>query len=197
MSLTTGQENTDWRRFIGKHWKAFGILVVACILAFVAAVYVFLWFVKTAQSTDLVPSTLGLWSMANLVTFILNVIFWELLLIGVPVVIGGVLGWYWWSRLPIEERKGYRLFGSRARTSSGGGGVSLFFFVLFCIKVYLDGNWGVAISSWSLDYVVNSMVLILEYVLVIIGIPVALAGIWWIHHQTKREPPQITGQPES
>lgn len=62
-----------------KHWKAVAVFVVACALALAGAVYVFLWFVKNAQSAGLVPATLGLWTMVNCVTFILNAIFWELL----------------------------------------------------------------------------------------------------------------------
>jgi hypothetical protein len=43
--------------------------------------------------------------MANLVTFILHAIFWELLFIGIPAIIGAVAGWQWWKRLPEEEKK--------------------------------------------------------------------------------------------
>ena len=106
---------SDWRRFMRKHWKAVGIFVVAGALALEGAVYVFLWFVKNAQSTGLVPSTLGLWTMANLVTFILNAIFWELLFIGIPVVVGVGAARLWWRRLPGEERRGYHSGGGRAR----------------------------------------------------------------------------------
>ncbi len=162
------------------------IFVVAGILAFAGAVYVFLWFVGNAQSTGLVPRTLGLWTMANLVNFILNAIFWELLLIGIPVVVVAVAGWLWWKRLPDEERRGYRFFGKRSRRTRGGGGVSLLFFVAFCIKVYLDGNWNVAIATFTLDYVVGSMILILEWVLIIFGIPIAIGVIWWLHHEMKK-----------
>lgn len=169
-----------------KHWKAVGIFVVACALALAGAVYVFLWFVKNAQSSGLVPATLGLWTMANCVTFILNAIFWELLLIGIPVVIGVLAGWLWWRRLPDEERRGYHSFGRRSRATGGSGGVSLLFFIAFCIKVYLDGNWNVAIATWTLDYVVGSMVLILEWVLIIFGIPIAIGIIWWIRYETRK-----------
>ena len=168
-----------------KHWKAVGIFVLASALALAGAVYVFLWFVKNSQSTGLVPSTLGLWTMANLVTFILNATFWELLLVGIPVVVGVAAGWLWWRRLPGEERRRYRSFGRRSR-ATGGGGLSLLFFIAFCIKVYLDGNWNVAIATWILDYVVGSMVLILEWVLIIFGIPAAIGVIWWIRHEAKK-----------
>jgi hypothetical protein len=188
-SFVTGEvreeEPSDWRSFMSKHWKAVGIFVVAGVLALAGAVYVFLWFVKNAQSTGLVPATLGLWTMANLVTFILNAIFWELLLIGIPVVIGGVVGWLWWRKLPDEEMRGYRSLGRRSRRTGGSGGFSLLFFIAFCIKVYLDGNWNVAIATWSLDYVVGSMVLIIEWVVVIFAIPAAIGIIWWIRHETK------------
>ncbi|TMP99172.1 MAG: hypothetical protein E6K99_05690 [Thaumarchaeota archaeon] len=168
-----------------KHWKAVGIFVVASALALAGAVYVFLWFVKNAQSTGLVPSTLGLWTMANLVTFILNAIFWELLFIGIPVVVGVGAAWLWWRRLPGEERRGYHS-GRRSRAARGSGGLSLLFFVAFAIKVYLDGNWNVAIANFTLDYVVGSMVLILEWVLIIFAIPIAIGVIWWIRHETKK-----------
>jgi len=177
---------SDWRRFMRKHWKAVGIFVLAGALALAGAVYVFLWFVKNAQSTGLVPATLGLWTMANLVAFILNAIFWELLFIGIPVVVGVGAGWLWLRRLPAEERRGYHSFGRRSRATRGSGGLSLLFFVAFAIKVYLDGNWNVPIANFTLDYVVGSMVLILEWVLIIFGIPIAIGVIWWIRHETKK-----------
>lgn len=180
------EEASEWRRFMRKHWKAVGIFVLAGALALAGAVYAFLWFVKNAQSTGLVPGTLGLWTMANLVTFILNAIFWELFLIGIPVVIGVVAGWLWWRRLPDEERRGYHSFGRRSRSTGGSGGISLMFFIAFCIKVYLDGNWNIPIATFSLDYVVGSMVLILEWVLIIAAIPIAVGIIWWIRHETRR-----------
>lgn len=181
-----GEEASDGRKFMRKHWRAVAIFVVACALALAGAVYVFLWFVKNAQSTGLVPSSLGLWTMANCVTFILHTIFWELLAIGIPVAIGAVAAWLWWRRLPDEERRGYRFFGRRSRATGGSGGLSFLFFIAFCIKVYLDGNWNVAIATWTLNYVVDSMVLILEWVLVIFGIPIAIAMVWWIRHEAKK-----------
>ena len=62
----------------------------------------------------------------------------------------------------------------------------MLFFIAFCIKVYLDGNWNVAIATYTLDYVVGSMVLILEWVLIVFGIPIAIGVIWWIRHETKK-----------
>src|SRR3989454_4465175 len=135
------EDGSDWKRFMRKHWRIAAVFVAAGVLAFVGAVYVFLWFVENAQSSGLVPRTLGLWTMANLVNFILNAIFWELLLIGIPIVVGVVAGWLWWRRLPNEERRGYHSFCRRSRATRGSGGLSFLFFIAVCMQGYLDGNW--------------------------------------------------------
>jgi hypothetical protein len=182
----TADDSKGFRKFLKRHWGVFAVFVVAAALAFAGAIYVFLWFVGNAQSTGLVPSTLALWTMGNIVAFILHMVFWELLLIGIPVGVGAVIGWQWWKRLPTEEKNEYRFFGKRSRTTGGSGGVSLFFFIAFCIKVFVDGNWNIAIASWTLDYVVGSMVTILVWVVVIAGIPAAIALVWWISHELKK-----------
>jgi hypothetical protein len=170
-----------------RHWGAVVVLGVAVALALVGAVYVFLWFANNAESTGFVPRILGLWTIANLVTFILYVVFWELLLVGIPVIMGAVVLWQWWKRLPEEERRQYHLFKRRSRTTRGSGGVSLLFFIAFAIKVLLDGKWNTPIATFTLDYVVGSIVTILEWGLVIIGIPATIALTWWVRRETRRQ----------
>jgi uncharacterized membrane protein len=189
MSETESENDEEgWKAFLRKHWKIAALFVVGAVLALVGSVIVFLWFVGDAQSTDMVPTTLGLWTMGNVVTFILHLIFWELILIGIPVGIAAIGGWQWWKRLPDEEKKKYHFFGSRSRTTGGSGGISILFFIAFCIKVFIDGNWDVTIASWPLNYVVESMISILIWVAIIFGIPAAIGVIWWISYETKRKP---------
>ncbi|MCW4017576.1 MAG: hypothetical protein NWF00_02650 [Candidatus Bathyarchaeota archaeon] len=178
-------KSPDWKKFVRRHWNIVAIFVIAGIVAVSGAVYVFWWFVGEAQSTGLVPLTLNLWAMENVVMFILHAIFWEVILIGIPVAIGAIAGWQWWKKLPDEEKKEYRLFGKHSRTTSGGSGVSILFFIAFAIKVYVDGNWNNAISSWTVNYVIGSMITILIWSAIIFGIPAAIGVIWWIHHETK------------
>jgi uncharacterized membrane protein len=189
MMSETESENghKGWKAFLRKHWKMAALFVVGAVLALVASVLVFLWFVGDAQSTDMVPMTLGLWTMSNVVTFVLHLVFWELVLIGIPVGIAAVGGWQWWKRLPNEEKKEYHFFSSRSRTTGGSGGISILFFIAFCIKVFIDGNWDVTIASWSLDYVVESMISILIWVAIIFGIPAAIGVILWINYSMKKK----------
>ena len=54
------ETDSGWKKFLRKHWKIVAIFVVAGVLVFIGAIYVFLWFIGQAQSTGLVPSSLGL-----------------------------------------------------------------------------------------------------------------------------------------
>jgi hypothetical protein len=182
------EKGSDWGKFIRKHWSIFAVFIAAAVLAFIGAVYIFLWFTGDAQATGLVPSTLGLWSMANVVSFILHLIFWELVIIGIPAIIGAVIGWQWWKRLPDEEKNEYHLSGKRSRSSRAGGAISPLLFIAFALKVYVDGNWNVAISTYTLDYVVGSMVTILIWIVAIFAIPATIGLIWWIRHEMNKKP---------
>jgi len=191
--LVTEQVEVDtgsgWQRFMRKHWAVFAVFIVAAVLASVGAVYVFVWFTGNSQSTGLVPSILHLWTMNNLLFFILYAVFWELVLIGIPAAVGVAVGWQWWRRIPEEEKRQYHLSGGkRSRSSSAGGAFSLFLFIAFALKVYVDGNWNAAFSTYTLDYVVGSMVTILTWIVAIIAIPAVVGLIWWIRRETSKKP---------
>ncbi len=182
------EKASDGKKFLRKHWNIIAVFVAAGIFAFIGAVYVFLWFVGNAQATGLVPATLNMWTMGTLVSFILHGIFWELVIVGIPVAIGAILGWQWWKRIPEEEKNEYHFFGKRSRSSGAGGAISPLLFIAFALKVYVDGNWNTAIASWTLDYVVGSMVTILVWIVAIFAIPATIGLIWWIRHKTRKKP---------
>jgi hypothetical protein len=178
---------SNWNKFIKVHWGVFTLFVAACVAALVGAVYVFTWFAGNAQTSGLVPTTLAQWTMGNIISFLLNMVFWELVFVGIPLLIGVVIAYWWWRRLPADEKAGYHLFGKHRRGASGDGG-SFLFFIAFCIKVYIDGNWNTAISSWTFDYVVSSSITIFVWALIIFSIPTTIAFIWWIQRGAKKEP---------
>jgi hypothetical protein len=195
MTMELESENSEkiWKKFLRKHWKAIGLFVVGGILVFIGAILVYLWFVEKAQVTGLVPMTLNMWTMGYLVTFVLHVIFWEVLFIGVPAALVAVAVWWlWWKRFPDDEKEEYRrehLFsGTRSRSTNGGGGISFLVFIAFIIKIYLDGNWNVPFAAWTFDYLVYSCIKALIWVLIICGIPLAIGGTWWLRHEMKKNP---------
>lgn len=189
----TGSENNEeiWKKFLRKHWKIVILFTIGAILAVIGAVLVFLQFVETAQVTGLVPETLGLWSLKHLVTFVLRLIFWEAIYIGIPVLLViAIIYFLWWKKLPEEEREEYdreNLF-SDSHSSSGGQGISIVIFIAFIIKVYRDGKWNVAIADWTFDYLVYSYLRAIIWVIIILGIPIALGGIGWIIYKMRKNP---------
>jgi hypothetical protein len=184
---TAAQTDANWKIFLSKHWAALAVFILAGVLVCVGAIYVFVWFTGQAQNSNLVPSSLSLWSMSNVVMFILNAIFWELLLVGVPVIVGAVIGWQWWRRLPEGEKAQYN-FGKGSRSRNASGGVSLLLFIAFAIKVYVDRNWNSAISTFTLNYVVGSMVTILIWIAAIAVVPTVIGFTWWIHREISKKP---------
>ncbi|XHH08873.1 MAG: hypothetical protein ACFCUE_15115 [Candidatus Bathyarchaeia archaeon] len=177
------QTGYSWNHFIRKHVAIFVVFIAAAILAAVGAVYVFVWFTGEAQTTGLVPSVLNVWTMNNLVLFILHAVFWELVLIGIPVAVAAIIGWLWWRNQPDKPKSE-----KHNRSRDAGGAVSLFLFIAFAIKVYVDGNWYVPISSFTLDYVVGSIVTILIWIAAIFAIPAIIVLIWWITSGRKKHP---------
>jgi len=185
-------ENLDkvWKKFLKKHWQMLAFFIVIAIVAFAGAIYVFLWFVGEAQLTGLVPPLLGGWAMGHFIPFLLHLIFWEFIFIGIPVIIAiAAIYFGWWKKLPDKEGKEYRdghLFGKRSKRSDAGGGFSFLIFIVFAIKIYLDGNWGVPIATWKLDYLVNSCITAIIWIAIIIGIPILIGATLWLHHEMKK-----------
>jgi hypothetical protein len=187
MAETTPDDDREpWKGFLRRHWVMLVLFAVGAVLAAIGAVLVYLWFVGDAQATGLVPPTLNLWTLGDCVNFVLYLILWEVLFIAIPLAIAAVAGWLWWKRLPDEEKKEYHFLGGRSRATNGGGLISLLVFVAFCIKIFTDGRWSVPLSTWTVNYLVYSLVAVFIWILVIFGIPVALGAIWWIRREMRK-----------
>ena len=179
-----------WKKFLIRHWKVIVLLGIIAAVAITGAIYVYLWFVDEALATSLVPQYLSDWSIGYIITFLLNLVFWELIYIGIPVlVVVGIILIAWWKRMPEDERKEYRkanLFGKRSKRSDGGGAISFLVFIFFCIIVWLDGNWGLPFGLWEFTYLVYTCLWAFIYVLIIFGIPVLVGGLGYLYYKMNK-----------
>ena len=190
--MENGSESSEkiWKKFLRIHLKMLVVFVVVAILAVTGAILVFLWFVGDAQATSLIPGSLNLWNMGYLVTFLLHMIFWEIVFIGIPLIITALAIFFlWWKKLPTQERHEYRhghLFGKQSRSRDGGGAITFLINIGFIIKVYLDGNWNVPFASWTFDYLVYSYLWVIIWMVIIFGIPLVIGTVLWLHREMKK-----------
>ncbi len=172
------------KRFLKRHWKMTLVFAAVFAVAVSAAVIVLLWFVENAQATALLPSTLGEFTVGYLITFILHVIFWELLLVGSWVlVIVVVLYLKWYNMLPEEERLGGPKRGSREE----GDAIGFLIGVFWLIIIWTSGRWDLAFNAWTLTDWVISWLSAVGWVFVVFGIPIAVYFIYWIVKEREKE----------
>lgn len=171
-------------RFLRRQWKMAIVIAVVFIGAAVAALSVLLWFVATAVATGLVPPMLGLWSIGSVITFILHLIFWELVLVGSWVaVVVLLLIFQWYKKLPEEDRKGWPQRGKRDQ----GGVFGFFVGLTWLIVVWVDGRWDLPLQSWTVSEWVYSILSAVFWDLLILAVPMGLYLIWWIRTLMKKD----------
>jgi len=170
-----------WKRFVRRHWKLSLLGVGGIAAAGAAALLVFLWVVADVQATGRVPSGLGAWTVGYVLTFILNVILWELILVASWVVpIAAAAFFLWYRKLPDQERKELEGGSRRGRSAGQNGGFSSLIGLVWLVIVWIDGRWNVAFQDWSFNDWVNSWLAAGLVVLLIAGIPAMIYIIWSI-----------------
>jgi hypothetical protein len=172
------------KKFLRKHWRMAIVFAVIIAAAAIAAVVVALWFLATAQATALVPALLGQWSIGHVILFCLHLIFWEILLVGSwLLVIVLVIIFQWYMKLPKEERRERPKRGRREESD----GIGFLVTVTWLIVVWVDGRWNLAFESWTINDWVFSFLAAMLWDLIIFGIPIVLAFLWWINREMKGE----------
>ena len=185
-----------WKKFLRRHWKVTLGFIAGAVGAVIAAVFVYLWRLADSQATGLVPQLLGNWTVGYIITFILNIILWEFLLVGIPVIAAAaVIFLQWWRKLPEEEREEYegrpKKNRNRRRVFMGGSGGGLIPFVViitWLIVVWVGGDWNTLFANWWIDDLVDYFIYAFLWDLLIFGVPAIIAGIWWLHRELKEKP---------
>ena len=168
-----------WKGFVRRHWRMTTLMAGGIAAVAVAAFFVFLWVVANTQATGLVPAGLGEWTVGYALTFLLNVILWELLLVAswvIPASLAVVFLWY--RRLPAEERKAMEGGPKRARAAGGSGGISFFVGLIWLVIVWTDGRWNLALKDWTFNELVYSWIAAGLVVLLIVGVPGLIYLAW-------------------
>jgi hypothetical protein len=183
--MTTDEEKLDEekRRFLLKHWKMTLVMAVIIIVTAIIAILVFLWVVNEAIATALMPVSLGDWTVGYIITFILHVIFWELLLVvtwGIPLA--AVMYWQF-SKLPDAD-----LWRPQRGNRESGDAIGFLVGIAWLIMLWVDGRWNQTFQEWTFIEWIYSWLTAAGWVLLIFGIPaVVIFVLWLVSREMKKE----------
>lgn len=175
-----------WINKIKQYWKIFAICIIAAVVLVIGAFLVLVWFIETTPlpgvGDGIPPDTFNDWTLNYVVGFIILIILWELLFIGVPAALFfGVGGYLWWKRLPEEERLEFKEREKMEKKKyehpknwGGGGGFSIFMFIAYCIVIAIDGNYNTRFGLLDYSYFIYAWFFTIMWLLIIFGIPVAI-----------------------
>ena len=190
--MTEPTEEEIWKKFLRKQWKMVVIIAGAIAGAAIGALFVFLWVKDTTVTATPALVNLGAWTMGYGMTFFLNILLWEFLIIGLPLIAAViVILILWWYKLPDEEREEYKgdpnkkKSKKRRNAGGGGGGISFLVFIVWMIIVFVEGKWDTTFTLFPLDYLIFSSLFAWGLVLLICGIPMAIFAIWWLRRELK------------
>ena len=176
-----------WKEEIKQHWKMLVLCIAAIVVLLVIAVNVVIWHIQTSPIGNYGTATFDQWSLDWIVRFLIVLILWELLFVGVPAgLIFGLGGYLWWQRLSSEEKTQFKTQKSKNHRARNGGGGGLFFFIAYCIYIAIDGNYYTAFGTQPYSYWIFSYLLMLGWLLIIFGIPLAVAGLLYLRYWLKK-----------
>lgn len=180
-----GKSNEQfWKKEIKKHWKALALCIAVIIILIIIAVNVLIWQIQTSPIGNYGTATFDQWSLDWIVRFVIVLILWELLFVGIPAVLMfGLGGYLWWQRLDDEEKSIIKTQdGNNHRKRNAGGSCGLLFFIAYCIYIAIDGNYFTAFGSLPYSYWIYAYLLTLGWLLIIFGIPLAVIGLLYLRY---------------
>jgi hypothetical protein len=176
-----------WKEEIKNHWKILILCAVIIAILIIIAVNVLIWQIQTSAIGNYGSATFDQWSLQWIVIFVIMLILWELLFIGVPAgLIFGLGGYLWWKRLPDEERTKLKEQQSTHKKARRGCGLGFFIFIAYCIYIAIDGNFSTPFGNKPYSYWVYSYLLTIGWLLIIIGIPMAIIGLIYLRYWLKK-----------
>ncbi|MFX1376190.1 MAG: hypothetical protein ACFFA0_10280 [Promethearchaeota archaeon] len=182
--MTENEEISDevfWKNKIQKHWKVFLIAIIGAVCLFIGSIIVLIWFIETSPIGYQGSATFDQWKLDWVVGFIILIILWELLFIGVPAgLFYGIGGYLWWRGLPEEEKQEFKARDKKDKAykagkyGGGGGGFGIFMFIAYCFYIGMDGNYHTQFGDRSYSYWLYSYMLTFIWVIIILGVPIGI-----------------------
>jgi len=172
-------EKQFWKDIIKKYKNSFIVLIVACVCVVIGVLMVLVWYVNTSPLGGQGTWTFDRWTLNYIVGFIIQIILWELLFVGVPTgLFFGLGGYFWWRKLPAEEKQVFKdrekKDSHRKKDYGGGGGFGFFMFIAYCIYIAVDGNYNTLLGAKSYSYWIFSWFLTLMWIFIVFGIPIGI-----------------------
>ncbi|MFA5406286.1 MAG: hypothetical protein WC307_02925 [Candidatus Nanoarchaeia archaeon] len=162
------------KKLIKQYWKVFFAAIIVVVIAVIGAVSVFVWHIQTSDIGLQGAATISEWSMISALSFIISLLLWELLFVGLPAIIilcGG--GYLWWNNLSFKQQREFKKEqrtqrGHHARKGGAGGFVT---FIAFIIYLAIEGNLATPFGDLPYSYWVFAYLSSIAWLLIIAGIP--------------------------
>jgi hypothetical protein len=170
-------EKEFWKKHIKQHIWTIIVIVIAVACAIVGMILVLFWVMATSPIGAYGTALIGDWSLDWIVGFMWILLGWELLFVGLPLllffVVGGII---WWKRLSEEEKA---LFKARekkntAKKTGGSGGGGIVMFIAYIIYMGVQGYYYAPFSSQPYSFWVYSFFYTIMWMLIVLGIPACI-----------------------
>ena len=180
--MTTDEKKIDEMRlqFLIKYWKMTIVVAVVSAVAVAVGVFVLLSVVATVPAL----MTLGQWSVGTVIDFCLTLVFWELAFVFTWVIpiCAGI--YYWYTKLPDEDHKGWKPTGRR----ESGDAIGFLIAMTWLLMIWIDGRWTLTFDSWTFNDWIFSWLTAAGWDLLLFGLPaIIILIIWLIFRKTGEE----------
>lgn len=178
-------DSSFWKKYVKKYWMYVPIYIVGAIVAITFSIIVGLWYMNISVIGGLGTWTFDQWSVGYAVIFMLVLMLFELLMVGLPTLgyMGGVT-LLLWSRLPDEEKEELKSRRKKnkgaGRKMGGGGGGSFLLLIVSLVIILVEGNWFEPFGNLPYTYFVYVWLLACLWTSLVFGIPIAAMGIAYL-----------------
>jgi hypothetical protein len=170
-------EGIFWLKKLRQHWKALAVVIAAIICIITGLILVFVWFIESSPIGAFGTAELNDWNLDWIVGFVILLILWELLFVGVPTALFfGVGGYLWWRRLADEEKQEIKARdkGKKKRTketAGGSGGFGCVMFIAYCLYHGIMGTYYTTFGTYSYAFWIYSYFYTFAWILITLGGP--------------------------